>query len=104
MIKTKTVAPPTPDPAIEAARLREQRRVEAAQTDQTQAILSSETLKRLRRYGQARAVGGAKPVTPTSPGLPSGGTYSPGTFSGDPSMGAGSFYPAGPGYAGFAQY
>jgi len=47
------------DPAVVAAREREQRRAENARTEETQALLIGATQRRLRRFG---SLGGSVPI------------------------------------------
>lgn len=69
---------PAEDPATKAAREREQRRAENSRTEETQALLMGDTVRRLRRFGRIGS-GGNVPVY----GGSSGGGSSPGSiFSG----------------------
>ncbi|GAA0768860.1 hypothetical protein GCM10009434_08670 [Brevundimonas olei] len=52
---------PQEDPAVVAAREREERRAENARTEETQALLLSATQRRLRRFGRV-ASGGSVPI------------------------------------------
>lgn len=52
---------PQEDPAVVAAREREERRAENARTEETQALLLGATQRRLRRFGRV-ASGGSVPV------------------------------------------
>lgn len=69
----KVKAPKTPtvveDPAIKAAREREEQRADAALTSGTQALLSDETRRRIRRFGRRAALTGA----PGAPNMIAGG-------------------------------
>jgi len=60
------------DPAIAAAREREQQRADAAYITNTQGLLDSENRRRARRFGRRIALSGANPAaTPSaSAGLP----------------------------------
>jgi len=49
------------DPAVVAAREREQKRAENARTEETQALLIGATQRRLRRFGAVSA-GGSVPI------------------------------------------
>jgi len=77
MIKNKSVSA-AEDPTLKAAREREQARVEASRTAETQLGLQSDTVKRLRRFGKAAgpaaAVGAASGSVPLiAPASPGGG-------------------------------
>lgn len=52
------------DPAVAAAREREERRAEAARTAETQALLLGDTTRRFRRYGRLGGGGFAGTVAP----------------------------------------
>lgn len=71
------------DPAVTAAREREQARADASFINNTQGLLDEETRKRARRFGQRIALTGANPAgggmsaggqAPTATGAPSGFT------------------------------
>ncbi|WP_338575721.1 hypothetical protein V8J38_11180 [Brevundimonas olei] len=52
---------PQEDPAVVAAREREERRAENARTEETQALLLGATQRRLRRFGRIGS-GGSVPI------------------------------------------
>ena len=55
--------PAKEDPAVVAARDREERRAESARTEETQALLMGATQRRLRRFGRVAAgSGGSVPI------------------------------------------
>lgn len=66
---------PEEDPATKAAREREQRRAENARTEETQALLMGDTVRRLRRYGRLSGSGGRVPIYsgPSRPNAPTTG-------------------------------
>jgi hypothetical protein len=78
------------DPAVVAAREREQKRAENARTEETQALLIGQTQRRLRRFG---SLGGSVPIYGGSSG---GG----GAVTGGAGGGVGSFTPSVGGSAG----
>lgn len=63
------------DPAVVAAREREERRAEAARTEETQGYLMGATVRRLRRFGRVSGgSGGNVPlVAPSGGSIMSGG-------------------------------
>ena len=81
------------DPNIVAAREREQARAEAARTEETQALLLGDTVRRLRRFGRlpgrGNASGGSVPIygAPSVPG--GGGSVGGGTVFGGGTGGGG---------------
>jgi len=54
--------PAKEDPNVVAAREREQRRVETARTEETQAYLQGATIRRNRRFGKIGGGGGSVPI------------------------------------------
>ena len=56
--------PAKEDPALVAAREREQRRAENARTEETQAMLLGATQRRLRRFGKLSGRGSVPIITP----------------------------------------
>lgn len=60
------------DPAVAAAREREERRAEAARTAETQALLLGDTTRRFRRYGRLGGGGFAGTVAPAMGGSGTG--------------------------------
>jgi len=70
------------DPAVTAARDREQARADASFITNTQGLLDDETRRRARRFGQRIALTGANPAgggmtggqAPTATGAPAGFT------------------------------
>lgn len=83
----RTPKPEKEDPAVVAAREREQARAEATRTEETQALLVGQTQRRLRRYGKlpgsSGGRGGSVPIygpPPTAAG--GGGAAGSGGFSG----------------------
>lgn len=75
------------DPAVVAAREREERRAEASRTSETQALLIGATQRRLRRTGklpgQGGGSGGSVPIyAPASAGAGATGGGSSGSFGG----------------------
>ena len=74
------VTPKTPkeDPAVVAAREREQRRAETARQEETQAYLIGSTRRRLRRTGLLGGSGGNVPLI----GRPTGRTGGAGSSGG----------------------
>lgn len=88
------------DPAVVAAREREQARAEATRTEETQALLVGQTQRRLRRYGKLPGSGGGRggsvPIYGPAPSAASGGGASSGggsvggNFGGD-RFGGGTF-------------
>ncbi|WP_374387090.1 hypothetical protein [Brevundimonas sp.] len=74
-MRTPKVTLPKEDPAVTAARQREEARVEAARTEETQALLTGATVRRLRRFGRVSSgSGGSVPIyRPPSTGGSSGG-------------------------------
>lgn len=80
------------DPAVVAAREREERRAEASRTEETQGYLMGATVRRLRRFGRlAGGSGGSVPMTggTNTVGSVSGGGGSSGGFSGSGGGGSG---------------
>ena len=74
--------PEKEDPAVVAAREREQARAEASRTEETQALLVGQTQRRLRRYGKLPGAGAGGSVPVYGP-APTGGGSTGGTgFSG----------------------
>lgn len=61
-MRTPKVTLPEEDPATKAAREREQRRAESARTEETQALLLGDTVRRLRRFGSVGGSGGSVPI------------------------------------------
>lgn len=61
-MRTPKVTLPEEDPATKAAREREQRRAETARTEETQALLLGDTVRRLRRFGKIGGSGGSVPI------------------------------------------
>lgn len=83
---------PEEDPATKAAREREQRRAENTRTEETQALLLGDTVRRLRRFG--RVSGGSVPIygRPAGSGGISGGSgVSAGSGGGGVDFGGGLF-------------
>lgn len=70
-MRTPKVVTPQEDPAEKAAREAEQARAEQSRTEQTQGILDSETLQRLRRFGKMKSqsvpIAAAATTAPASP-------------------------------------
>lgn len=60
---------PKEDPAVTAAREREERRAEASRTAETQALLLGDTTRRFRRYGALSGNGFAGTVAPAGGGV-----------------------------------
>jgi hypothetical protein len=60
-VKVKTPAPTPEDPAIVAARQREQARADGAFISNTQSLLDDETRRRQRQFGRRVALTGADP-------------------------------------------
>lgn len=79
-MRTPKVNLPAEDPATKAAREREQARAESARTEETQALLLGDTVRRLRRFGRAGGSGGSVPIYGSQPSRPAasggGGFYS----------------------------
>ncbi len=73
------------DPAVVAAREREQKRAENARTEETQALLIGQTQRRLRRFG---SLGGSVPI------YGGGGRTTPGVSGGGAGGSVGSFTPS----------
>lgn len=71
MNKPKT---PKEDPAVTAAREREERRAEAARTADTQALLLGDTTRRFRRFGGLSGSSYAGTVAPASGGVAASGS------------------------------
>lgn len=68
-MRTPKVTLPEEDPATKAAREREQARAESARTEETQALLLGDTVRRLRRFGRVGGSGGSVPIyNPTTRG------------------------------------
>lgn len=69
--------PEKEDPAVVAAREREQARAEATRTEETQALLVGQTQRRLRRFGKlpgaSASSGGSVPIYGVAPAAASGG-------------------------------
>lgn len=61
------------DPAVTAAREREQRRAEAARTSETQALLLGDTMRRFRRFGRLGGSSLVGTVAPAVAGTQTGG-------------------------------
>lgn len=82
------------DPAVVAAREREQKRAETARTEETQALLIGDTVRRLRRFGKmpGKGGGGSVPIYAGSAAATSGGRATGGSsvYSGGTSAGGGS--------------
>lgn len=70
-MRAPKVTLPAEDPATKAAREREQRRAENSRTEETQALLMGDTVRRLRRFGRIGS-GGSVPVYGGSSGGASG--------------------------------
>jgi len=87
-MRTPKVTLPEEDPAAKAAREREQKRAEGARTEETQALLLGNTVRRLRRFG-AVSGGGSVPVYGGSPAAPAGVMGGGGGGSGFGSSGGG---------------
>lgn len=86
-MKVKVKAPKE-DPAIAAAREREEKRADAAFITNTQELLSDETKRRNRRFGRRVAMTGASPAG-TSPAPAAGGsTLGGGAYGGGFSLGS----------------
>lgn len=68
----KTPKTPKEDPKVTAARDREQKRADAARTEETQSFLLGQTVRRLRRFGMLK--GGAPSIFGASPSAPSPST------------------------------
>lgn len=82
--------PAKEDPAVVAAREREERRAESARTEETQALLMGATQRRLRRFGRVAAgSGGSVPIYGGGGGVSAGGFGRSG--SGLDTVGGGSF-------------
>ena len=82
--------PAKEDPAVVAARDREERRAESARTEETQALLMGATQRRLRRFGRvASGSGGSVPIYGGGGGGSVGGSVPSG--SGFGGGGGGSF-------------
>lgn len=85
-MRTPKVNLPPEDPATKAAREREQARAESARTEETQALLLGDTVRRLRRFGRVGGSGGSVPIyggQPTTRGSTTGGAAgSSGGFAG----------------------
>lgn len=88
MRKPEVKLPPE-DPAVVAAREREQRRAENARAEETQALLIGATQRRLRRTGRLGAVGGVPLIRPTGGGVSGGGTGGGSVMSGGGGSGGG---------------
>lgn len=89
-MRTPKVTLPAEDPATKAAREREQRRAENARTEETQALLLGDTVRRLRRFGRMGS-GGSVPIyagRPTNNFIGGSGASS-GSSSGSSFAGAG---------------
>lgn len=76
------------DPAVVAAREREQRRAENARTEETQALLIGATQRRLRRFGSLKGSGGSVPIY-------GGGAASGGAAAGGPVTVGGGYFAGG---------
>lgn len=72
-MKVKAAKAPKEDPAIAAAREREEKRADAAFITNTQELLSDETQRRNRRFGRRVALTGAAPTPGTAQPIVSGG-------------------------------
>lgn len=83
--------PAKEDPAVVAAREREERRAESARTEETQALLMGATQRRLRRFGRVAAgSGGSVPIYGGGGGVSAGGFGGGGSGFGSGVGGAGS--------------
>lgn len=65
--------PDKEDPAVVAAREREERRAESMRTSETQALLAGATARRTRRNGVAGGAGAVPLIAPTDNGGSSSG-------------------------------
>lgn len=84
-MRTPKVNLPPEDPATKAAREREQARAESARTEETQALLLGDTVRRLRRFGRVGGSGGSVPIyggQPTTRGSTTGPSLNTGGFAG----------------------
>jgi len=71
-MRTPKVTLPEEDPAAKAAREREQARAENARTEETQALLLGNTVRRLRRFGAVGGGSGSVPLYSGRPAAPAG--------------------------------